>query len=226
MAKALQRLKARGMRYEGKSVLEIARKLRVSKSSVSYWTRDIILSERQLEKLRKNSLKGAERGRFRGALAQKKRRLRLIELSNAEGIAKLGILSEKEFFSVGVALYWAEGTKKRREVVFCNSDPSLVNFMIRWLQRGFGVKKDEFAVCVGINEIHRPREKVVRKYWSGITSIPLSQFRKTSFKKVQNKKVYKNFNTHYGTLTVKVLKPARFYYKIMGLIEGLKHAPA
>ena len=61
----------------------------------------------------------------------------------------------------------------------------------------------------------------IKDYWSKITGISLSQFRKTSWKKTKNKKVYLNFANHYGTLEVKVLKGSGVYYKILGLIYGL-----
>jgi len=224
MAKPLLRIEAREMRAKGESVKEIARRLGVSKSTASLWVRDIILSVEQLEKLRKQSLKGAELGRLRSALKQKERRLKLIEESEKQGIKRLKNLTEREFFVAGLALYWAEGSKKTREVTFCNSDPKLITFMIEWIKRCFDIKTEELAAYVGINEIHKSREKIVREYWSKISRIPLNQFRKTSFKKTKNKKVYKNFDRHYGTLAIKLLKSARNYYKIMGLIEGLSEA--
>lgn len=224
MAKSLLRIKARKMRAKGESVKKIARKLNVSKSSASLWVRDIILSVEQLERLRKRRLKGGELGRLRSSLKQKEKRLRLIEESKRIGIKKMRNLTEREFLIAGIALYWAEGTKKTRDVEFCNSDPKLIKFMIGWLKRNFGLKTGDLKCYVGINEIHRPREEIVKKYWSDVTGIPLEQFRKTSFKKVKNKKIYANFNEHYGTLAVNVVKPARFYYKILGLIEGLFEA--
>ena len=66
------------MRSKGRSVRDISRDLGVSKNSASIWTRDIILSVDQLEKLRKSMLKGGELGRTKGALVQKKRRFLLI----------------------------------------------------------------------------------------------------------------------------------------------------
>lgn len=222
MAKSLLRIKARQMRAKGKSVKEIARKLNISKSTVSLWVRDIILSVEQIEQLRKRALKGAELGRFRGALIQKRRRLKLLDDSRQEGIKKLKNLTDREFLIAGVALYWAEGSRKTQSVEFCNADPKLIKFMVDWSRKNFGIEIADLKAVVGINEIHRQRENVVKEYWSKVSGIPLTQFCKTSFKKVKNQKVYENFNEHYGTLRVRILKASRFYYKIMGLIEGLE----
>jgi len=224
MAKSLLRLEARKLRNRGISVKKIAQHLGISKSTASLWVRDIILSVEQLEELRKSKLAGAELGRLRNALLQKERRLKLIKDSRLEGIKLFSGFTDKEFLIAGLALYWGEGAKKRRIVEFCNSDPKMIKFLLLWLQKCYLIDIDEIKCYVGINEIHRKRERVVKKYWSEITGIPLDQFTKTSFKKVKNKKVYDNFNDHYGTLSVKVRNPARFYYKIIGSIDGLYEA--
>ena len=222
MAKSLERIKARELRKQGISVRIIAKVLHVSKSTASLWVRDIILSLAQLEKLRQQNIKGGEKGRILGALKQKRDRLERIQ----KGIRKgkrifFHKFTSRELLIAGTALYWAEGTKKSREVTFCNSDNKLINFMIHWLLRYFHIKRERIRCAVGINEIHREREEYVKNYWSKVTHIPLSQFTKTSFKKVTNKKIYENFENHFGTLTVKLARPGQIYYDILGFIEGM-----
>lgn len=221
MAKSELKIQARKLRESGIGVNNISLQLKVAKSTVSSWVRDIILTVDQLERLRNNSIVGAERGRLQSALNQKQKRLSLIEKYKKDGISNIDKLNKRELLIAGVALYWAEGSKASGQASFCNSDPTLVNFMIKWFEQCLNVDKSRMAVKVGINQIHRGREEVVKKYWSDIVDIPLSQFRKTSFKKVFNKKKYSNFNEHYGTLEIKILKPSLVYYKILGLIYGL-----
>ncbi len=222
MAKSQQRFAARTLRKTGLSMREIAHKLHVAKSSVSLWVQDIILTPEQLVKLKLQNIQGGANGRLLGSLKHKQKRQKRIKkgISYGQKIFSGG-LTKKELLVAGIALYWAEGTKKKRELAFCNSDPKLVQFMITWLKTCFKIPKNRLVCYVGINEIHREREKLVKEYWSQVTGISLSVFRKTSFKKVRNKKLYDNFETHYGTLTVKVTKPSQLYYDLMGLIEGL-----
>lgn len=212
------------MRQKGQSVREIAKKLGVTKGTASLWVRDIILSVEQMENLRKQSIKGGELGRLKGSLMQKQRRLDALEKNKKEGIARLGGLTDGEYFVAGIALYWAEGSKKKREFYLCNSDPKMINFMLGWMGKFFGIGTDRVKAVVGINEIHRKRDGIVKKYWSDLTGIPLSQFRKTSFKKSKPHKIYDNFNEHYGTLGIHALKGGEFYYKMLGLIDGLIEA--
>ena len=138
-----------------------------------------------------------------------------------EGNKNFEKITDKELFVAGLSLYWAEGSKKTKKVQFCNSDPKLMNLLINWLKKFFQIDKDRLSARVGINEIHRKRESIVKKYWSETTGISLSQFRQTSFKKTKVHKVYENYDSHFGTLDVYVLKPGTLYYKILGLIEGL-----
>lgn len=225
MAKSLLRLKARKLRKKGISVRKITEILGLSKSTISGWVRDIILTVEQLESLRQSSIKGAELGRLKSALLQKERRLKLVEDLKSSGIELLSDITERELLIGGLALYWGEGSRKsNRGVGFCNSDPKMIKFLMRWLKDCFGVTMGELRCRVGINFIHNKRDQIVKNYWSEVTSIPLEQFRNTSFKKVKNKKVYENFNEHYGTLTVEVAKSWNLYYKIIGLITGLQEA--
>lgn len=224
MAKSLLKIEARKLRSKGKSINEIVGKVNAAKSTISLWTRDIILSREQLEKLRKKQLRGSEIGRLKGALIQKGRREKLLRDSAKEGTAKLKRLTNREFLIAGTALYWGEGCKKSRDVEFCNSDQRLIKFMVNWLKTVWQLNNEELTCRVEINGIHKPRESLVKSYWSNYLDIPLSQFRKTSFSKIKSKKIYANHNNYYGTLIVRVVKPARFYYRILGLIEGLSLA--
>jgi hypothetical protein len=122
---------------------------------------------------------------------------------------------------MGLALYWAEGGKRNRRVEICNSDPRMIQIFIAWLSKLFGVDTKDLTCTVGINEGHFYREGVIKTYWSELTGVPLDQFRKTSFKRVQRQKSYENFDQHYGTLTVRVNRSTKLSYEILGLIDGL-----
>lgn len=224
MSKSSLRIKARELRKKGESIKQIAIQLNVSKSSASLWVKDIILSIQQLEVLQQRKIKGRERGQIAGALKQKLARINREAQAYKEGDTELNNLTDRELFVTGLAIYAGEGNKKTRAVRVCNSDPKIMSFMVKWFKKYYNLTNDRIRCFVGINEIHREREEVVKKYWSDITGLPLSLFQKTSFKKSENKKIYDNFNDHYGTLDIRVLQSAPIYYKIMGQIHGLFNA--
>ena len=223
MAKSEQRLKARKLRKEGLSIIKIAALLKIAKSSISLWCRDIELTEAQKLALIASKEDGLKRGQLMGAESQKKRRLDKIEQYRLEGINRLSNLSLEQYFSSGLTLYLAEGSKERR-IIFTNSDPRIVKFMMNWFKTFFKIKTENFTFYLIINEIHKPREEIVKNYWSNYLNISLMQFRKTSFVKNKQKKIYENYDRYYGTVHFQILKSTELSYRIRGLLAGLFEA--
>lgn len=226
MAKSRERLLARELRRKGESIREIAKKVGISRGSSSVWCRDIILTNDQLEALVQRDKLGGARGRVVAAELAKKRKNERVSFNKNVGFEKIGVISNRELFLIGIALYWAEGSKgiRSERFVFVNSDPKMIVIMIRWLRECAHVSDDDIVCRVGINEAHQARISEVERHWSEITGIPLSQFKRASFKKVVNKKVYENFYEHYGTLDLLVKKCTKLFYEILGSIGGLSDA--
>lgn len=220
MAKFKEKIKARESRCQGESIKEIAKKLKVSKGSVSIWCRDIELTPKQIEKLQKRMLVGSYQGRIKGARVQRERRLQEISKLQTEGLKLVEQFSKRDFLLAGAGLYLGDGTKQKMTRI-TNSDPEIVKFVISWFKIVWGISKERFTLQVLINEIHKHRVSWVEKYWSKITGIPLCQFGKTTLIKAKNKKVYKNFNNHYGTIVVTVRKGGDLHHRIQGLTSNI-----
>jgi len=221
VAKSLLKIKARKLRRKGLSIGSIASRIDVSKSTTSLWCRDIELTQAQIEKLLENKHEGIKRGQIISSLIKKRERMARIDRYKKIAEEEIPYLSPKEFFIAGLALYLGEGSKKERRIAFFNSNPEIINFMVRWIRRFLRVPKDRFIFSVLINQIHRKRERKVVNFWSKYLKIPSGQFRKTIFVKAKQNKVYENYNNYYGTLKMRILKSTDLSYKIMGLIERL-----
>jgi transposase len=89
--KLAERQQARQLRRTGLPLAEIAGRLGVSKSSVSLWVRDVAFEP----------LPRPVRGRRRAPNALQRRRQAEIERLVAEGRARIGRLSEREFLVAG-----------------------------------------------------------------------------------------------------------------------------
>lgn len=214
------------MRRRGKSISQISRAIGIGKGTVSVWCRDIALTPRQIQRLLRRKELGLKAGQLHAAENKRSRRLAVTERYLAEGTARFSSPSEAELFSTGLALYLAEGAKTAHRIHFVNSDPRLIEFMLRWLGRFFGVSRMQVAPSVLINEIHRPRINTVLRFWSRYLHMPLSQFRGTVFVKTIQRKAYANHDRYYGTFRFQVLKGTELWYKISGLMEGLlQHIP-
>ena len=221
MAKSKEKNKALKLRQRGESIKDIARRLKVVKSTISLWCRDIKLTPEQTQRLHEKMIKGGYEGRMKGARMQYERRLRKIKEWRRERIKQIGKLSNRDLLITGISLYWGEGARKTRRVSFSNSDPRMIKFMVKFFRKICKIDKNRFTAYIGINKIHKNRIREVENYWSKITNIPREQFTKTTLIKAKNKKNYKNFPIHYGTITIKIRKSAGLYYQILGLIKGL-----
>lgn len=222
MTKVVLCRKARMLRKTGLGIKTIARKLKVSSSTVSLWCRDIILSQRQYDTLMKRAHDPYYGRRKDNILKQMKKRLNTIERLKQEGIRKIAILNSRELFIAGVALYWAEGFKKDKRLGFANSDPAMIKFFLLWLIKCCKVPKQVIRLRVGLNISHKKRIKKVEKHWSQVTKIPLSQFQKPFFQKFVWKKEFPDPENYYGVLRIRANKQLPLFRKINGWIEGLK----
>jgi hypothetical protein len=222
MAKYTERIKARALRRTGESIIKIAKTLLVSKSTVSMWCNDIVLTEQQQQKLVTTSLRGSAKGRMMGAETNKKKKMEVIARYKQEGLKFVGRLSTRDLTIIALSLYWSEGSKTRGAFSFVNSDPFMIKCIYKWLQDSVGLKDDDFIPRVAINEMHRTRINKVLRYWSNLLKLPRRQFRATFFIKNIQKKTYDNYETYFGTLVLRVRKSTNLKYKILGLIEGVK----
>jgi len=222
MTKILEKERAQHLRKRGLSIGSIANKVGVSKSTVSYWCRDITLSHTQIKHIGEQQKKAAI-----GALLMSAERKRMDRISRTKHLAQRGSLdigkvSKRDLFLLGLALYWGEGYKKGNdEFGFTNSDPVIIKIIIKWLKDIYGVGKEDLILRVSINQLHIKRERIVTKYWEGITEISKSQFTKMSFIKTISMKRYSNHNEHFGTLRVKVRRGADLRRRILGSIDAL-----
>ena len=224
MAKSLQKLQARKLRRIGKSIGEIARELKVSKSSASLWCSDIELTPEQITNLIKREGSGAAKGRQIAARLRKAERKQRVDKFCDIGLKKIGHLTNRERFLVGAALYWAEGSKKTREVMFANSEPEMILLFLRWLTKNLLIPSERIYCRIGVNQEHEERASIIEQYWSRVTGVPMQRFKKTILRKVKIRKIYENPDDYYGTLYVTVKCGTNLNYEILGYIEGLKLA--
>ncbi|KKR11860.1 MAG: hypothetical protein UT39_C0002G0041 [Candidatus Woesebacteria bacterium GW2011_GWA1_39_21] len=222
MAKFAQKIEARKLRRKGQSIKGIAKSLNVSPASVSEWCHDISLTVNQIKILELHSRDPSYGRRLTYSLKQKQQRVEKTKRLMEEGKKDVGILSERELFIAGIALYWAEGFKKDSQAGLANLDPYMIKFFIRWLNECFHYHVDNLILRVTVNISHKERINEIEGYWSTVTGFPVDKFQKPFFQKVLWKKVYENPNDYHGILRVKVRKSVDFLRRLNGCIEGLR----
>jgi transcriptional regulator with XRE-family HTH domain len=194
--KTHERQEARRLRREeGLSVREIQRRLRVSKSSVSLWVRDVPLTPDQLERLRQNN--GKHPAQVRGARrnAELGRSRRRAYQAEGRALARRG----DPFHAAGAMLYWAEGDKgNKNSARIANSDPEVLRLFVRFLQTYFGVNGDRIRVTCNLFADHIERQRAIEQFWLDTLELPRSSlcrsivnvYSKYSQKKRQNRLPY------------------------------------
>lgn len=177
------RILARELRSQGFIFSEIMAKIpNLSKGTLNGWLKDIELSEQQKQRLLSKIKIGADKGRLKGSFKNHQNRMEITRqiISLARNEVNKNITDS--LFEMGMMLYWAEGEKSTalERVGFANSDPQMIQLMMKWFRKICKVPETKFRIALQIMALHNKNE--TEEYWSNITQIPLSNFTKTIIK--------------------------------------------
>ncbi|OGH79439.1 MAG: hypothetical protein A2469_04820 [Candidatus Magasanikbacteria bacterium RIFOXYC2_FULL_40_16] len=221
----VEKINAIKLRKLGKSYNEISKSLKIPKSTLSYWLRDIVLSKKAKTRIENRVYEKSVKALIRRNKEQTvfaKERAKEIREKAAKEVKKI---RENDLFLVGISLYWGEGYKKGAEgsiwkcVDFTNSDSTMVMMMMRFFREICKVEEDKMRVQVILHRNLSGNKAV--EYWSRVTGIKKDQFMKvsrslSSASKGKSKNILK-----YGTIHLRVYN-TKLFYKLIGWIDGLK----
>lgn len=163
----------------------IAKQIKVPKSTLSYWLRDLppLSAERVLELRREAWGRGiASRELYRQTM-RKKRDARDQEIYE-EQRKKLGTPSKKSLFLAGLMLYLAEGSKRNLySICFTNTDPKLMKFFVWWIEKFMDIPQDKLK-----GQLHVYASMDLRKekdFWCKELGLKPNQFYKDQIRKLR-----------------------------------------
>lgn len=214
--------KAKRMREDGNSLGDISKKLHITKSTLSFWCKDMTLKESAIMKIKTKGRAKSVRGLLRYSESKRKERMTRNILQKQEGASHLGVLSDRDILMVGLGLYWGEGYKyENGEFGFTNSNPYMIRFYFKWLKL-WNVEKNSLIFRLTLNEFFRKEEEKIISFWINFLDIKKEQFSKTTFIQTNLKKAsLKNKEKYKGILRVKVRRGTYLRNKILGAIEHL-----
>lgn len=216
------RERAQALRRNGWGIKEIARKLGASQSSVSAWSRDIFLSQKQQNRLLNKSKTEGQKALFRLAEIARKKRVEIVMNQKILGEKDVKKLSKRDLFIAGLALYWGEGYKKgNEELGFTNNDPRVIKFIMKWLIEIYDVSILDFIFRISMNEVYENSIAHVTRKWARILRVDQAQFTKPSIIHVRAQKTYSTIGDYLGTLRIKVRRGTNLRRRIMGSIDAL-----
>jgi hypothetical protein len=221
--KSVLRQKAIELRKKGNTYSEILRVVPVAKSTLSEWLSAVGIARSQkqafTEKKRLASLKGGQ--------ARRKQRIDLSNKIVAVAENEIGRLTKRELWLIGIALYWAEGSKEKEKypgsgLSFSNSDWAMISLFLRWLLEIIGVSKDDISCEIYLHDSYRDDVARFQEFWSEKTGLPLNYFDTVYFKKNKIKTKRKNIGDLYnGQLRVKVCRSSSLNRQVTGWVKGI-----
>lgn len=180
------------MRKRGKSIGEIAQVLHVSKSSVSLWVRDVVLSEK-VKKILEEKLTSGQKKAREVHLKNTKAKEAVARTFAVNNLPKSSLLSKNSKLLSLAIFYWCEGNKSPNDLVlFTNSDPNVINTFLKLLRDVFEVDEKKFRVCIHLHEYHDVQAEL--QFWSKITTIALPQFFKPYRKPHSGKRFHEGYH--------------------------------
>lgn len=213
-----EKQKAIKLRREGKSYSEILQVVKVAKSTLSLWLREVGLSVPQKQQLTAKRLAGI----MKGGLAKRNQRLAITKKIEAEAVIEIGKITKRELFLIGTALYWAEGSKQKlhhsvsQPVIFSNSDLHMIKVFLVWLH-AIDVKTTDIKFSIYLHETASTRSNEIRRYWSKSLKLRINKFDKIYLKKGSSKSYRKNKGEgYYGQLRIVIRKSTNLSRRING----------
>ena len=171
---------ATDLRKKGYSYNDILKTVLVSKSTLSNWLKDFPLTSDEKRLLKDRVDKNISLGRIRSGAVLRSHRIERDKVIFYESKKEFNSFVQDPFFQVGLALYWAEGSKRSNYWGFANSDSSMIRLMIKWTEKFLMVDRDQLGVRL---YTHKPfAGENFELYWSQQIGIPVEKFKKTVYK--------------------------------------------
>jgi len=214
-------------RKEGLSYSEIQNKIKVPKSTLSFWLKKIRLSKQQSQRLRQKRSEAARKGSQKKTLLTFKK-IQEIKIASAKDIK---IISKRELWLMGIILYWrarlSNGGKNdmRKGVHFTSTDPDLIKLFLKWLFDIGGLEKEEVGFDIFARKHRYNTKDKLTTYWSKITKFPKKSFKNIYFQKTKLRKRQRQTNkrSNYGFLRVRVRSSSMLARQISGWMNGIKN---
>ncbi|QQG52275.1 MAG: hypothetical protein HY931_02945 [Candidatus Falkowbacteria bacterium] len=213
------------LRLSGKSYNQISNLLKIPKSTLSVWLKDVPLSEKakSVIKSRTNELavsKLIERNKNQTVLASQRH-----EVIYKQATKEAKNLLDNPLFITGVSLYWAEGYKKGwtdskwKSIDFANADSEMIAIMMLFFKKFLNIKEYKIKIQIMLHDEQNSQKAL--DYWRNITKVPKENFFKPCcvISKASNGKI-KN-KLEYGTVHIRI-NDVQAFFRLAGWIDSLK----
>lgn len=220
--KSDEKRRAIKLRKEGKTYSEILAEIPIAKSTLSEWLKSVQLAKSQKQRITKKRVAAA----LRGAEARRSTRLSEVRDLEQKGLDEIETISARELWLIGIALYWAEGSKQHNHspstgILFANSDVRMIQVFLKWLKH-IGVPLSEIYFELYIHETRKAEVDAFRRWWAKELDILPAHLNRVYFKKGNPKTNRKNIaDLYHGLLRIKVNSSTVLNRKVSGWVYGI-----
>jgi len=172
------------LRRRGHSLRNIELKLKIPRSTLSSWLKNVPLSKNQKALLHKKWGNALIKARKKAVLwhnAQKQARIKIAE-KEADNVLKNLNIKNKNISELALSLlYLGEGSKNNPETAIGSSDPMILKFFLTVVKNVYNLDVEKIRCELYIRADQNPREII--KFWSEKLSLPTSCFKQVNFDK-------------------------------------------
>ena len=180
------RKRAIELRRLGYSYMDVANELKISKTSVSNWVKNVRLTENEKNILQKNLKGKIERGRMKASISIRSRKVfkEKVAYENAEKDFKKYL--QDSLFMLGLGICWSHASKRPNSFQFTSSDQSIVKIILLWAEKYLDLsnKSPKYRVFIDISCKNQDCEQ----FWSRVVGLSAELFQKTMYLRSQSVK--------------------------------------
>ncbi|MEX0672772.1 MAG: hypothetical protein WDZ82_03535 [Candidatus Paceibacterota bacterium] len=194
--------KALLLRQSGNSIRDIEVKLGIPRSTLSGWFKDIKISKKHQDQLRKRWERGLVEARKKATQWHKNEKEKRIAHAQkeAEEVFEKIDTTQETFLELSLALlYLGEGSKRNGETALGNSDPFVLKFFIASLRKLYRIEDSQIRCELNIRADQDP--DTIKHYWSQQLKLPLKNF--TTVSKDLRTKGSKTYSYYKGVCHVR-----------------------
>lgn len=220
--KLKEREEAINLREQGFTYSEILERVPVAKSTLSVWLGSVGLTKKQEQRITEKKKAAMQRGWE----ARRRTRIGTTERIHKKALTQVGRISARDLWLIGIALYWAEGSKAKPHspstgFIFSNSDYRMLRVMRIWF-RLIGIPEDDVEYSLYIHMTHHQRIREACSFWTTKLSIPASKLQRVYFKRNILSTSRKNVgNEYHGLVRIRIRRSTNLNRVIAGWIDGV-----
>lgn len=189
------------LRQNGASLREVEKALKIPKSTLSGWFKNIRLTKKFQNKLKLNWLNALSKARKEAVKWHNQQRELRLKIAEKEADTILANLNTSDRHTLELALamlYLGEGLKTKSGLGIGNSDPLILKFFVNMLVRCFKVDINRIKCSLHLRVDQNPEE--LKVYWSKQLNLPLSNFTSPSID--QRTAGRPTYNSYHGVCVV------------------------